>query len=185
MEVTIPGMKRKPARNRVSAEAQLEKLLENYWQRIFVVVLRIVGDQYEAEDLAMETFWRYYSNPPKTHENLGGWLYRVATNLGLNAVRSRQRRQTHEQDAANWTINYLPENNPAIELEQKLERQRVRQILTEMKQRDAQILVLRHTGLTYAEIAETLQLNPNSVGKILARAEADFERRFQQKEQGE
>jgi RNA polymerase sigma-70 factor (ECF subfamily) len=47
-----------------------------------------------------------------------------------------------------------------------------------MKPRSAKILVLRHSGLTYAEIAAAIKISPNSVGKLLSRAEKDFELRY-------
>jgi DNA-directed RNA polymerase specialized sigma24 family protein len=47
-----------------------------------------------------------------------------------------------------------------------------------MPQRKAQILILRHTDHTYAEIAEVLGVAYSSVGTMLARAERDFERRY-------
>ena len=55
------------------------------------------------------------------------------------------------------------------------ERQRVRRVLSQMKSRSAKILVLRHTGLSYAEIAAAIRVSPNSVGKLLSRAEKEFE----------
>jgi DNA-directed RNA polymerase specialized sigma24 family protein len=42
----------------------------------------------------------------------------------------------------------------------------------------ARLLYLRHLGLSYAELAETLGLAPGSIGKLLARAHKEFERRY-------
>jgi RNA polymerase sigma-70 factor (ECF subfamily) len=47
-----------------------------------------------------------------------------------------------------------------------------------MNRRKAQILILRHTGHSYAEIADILNVASGSVGTMLARAEKDFERRY-------
>src|SRR5205814_655390 len=55
---------------------------------------------------------------------------------------------------------------------------RVRQVLGTLKPREAQMLLLRANGLAYKELAETLGIQPGSVGTLLARAEAEFERRF-------
>ena len=55
---------------------------------------------------------------------------------------------------------------------------RVRGVLGTLKPRDAQLLLLRSSGLSYRELAETLGIESSSVGTILARAEAEFERRF-------
>jgi RNA polymerase sigma-70 factor (ECF subfamily) len=47
-----------------------------------------------------------------------------------------------------------------------------------MKPRDAQLLLLRADGMPYRELAPTLEIQPGSVGSILARAEREFERRY-------
>jgi RNA polymerase sigma-70 factor (ECF subfamily) len=57
-------------------------------------------------------------------------------------------------------------------------RVRVREVLGALKPREAQLLLLRASGLAYRELAGTLGIEPTSVGTMLARAEAEFERRF-------
>jgi DNA-directed RNA polymerase specialized sigma24 family protein len=47
-----------------------------------------------------------------------------------------------------------------------------------MAPRQAQLLVLRHTGLAYKDIAAALGVSTNSIGALLARAEREFERRY-------
>jgi DNA-directed RNA polymerase specialized sigma24 family protein len=39
-------------------------------------------------------------------------------------------------------------------------------------------LLLRADGLAYRDLAESLGIHPGSVGTLLARAEAEFERRY-------
>jgi len=57
----------------------------------------------------------------------------------------------------------------------------VREVLAEMDQRQAQLLLLRHSGVSYREIAAALDMAPTSVGTLLARAEREFEKRYRQK----
>jgi RNA polymerase sigma-70 factor (ECF subfamily) len=104
----------------------------------------------------------------------------VATNLGLNALRARRRRRLYEEQAGSLALQEVGSDDPADALERKQERQRVRRVLAQMKPRSAQLLVLRHSGLRYAEIAAALEIAPASVGALLARAEAEFEKRYQQ-----
>jgi transcriptional regulator len=47
-----------------------------------------------------------------------------------------------------------------------------------MSQRQAQLLVLRHSGMSYKELAGTLSVSPTSIGPLLVRAEEEFERRY-------
>ena len=158
-----------------------EDIFNEHWNRINEVLYRIVGERAEAEDLALETFWRLYNRPPK-YDNppqLAGWLYRVATNLGFNALRARKRRSRYEEEAGNLTMISQASPNPAIEVERSEEIQRVRQILSQMKPRNAKLLVLRNSGFSYAELSAILSVSPGSIGTMLIRAEAEFEKRYQ------
>ncbi len=148
------------------------------WTRVYALLMRIVGDVDQAEDLAMETFWKLYRHPPREQINIYGWLCRVATNLGLNALRSRNRRAKYEALVGSSNLENKAENNPHEELEQTELRRQVRSVLGIMKPRSAQLLLLRHSGLSYAELAEVLKIRPSSIGKMLARAEQEFERLY-------
>jgi RNA polymerase sigma-70 factor (ECF subfamily) len=161
-----------------SETPDFEALFQQHWSRLCAVLYRLVGDWAEAEDLALEAFVRLYRRPPAEQRNLGGWLYRVATNMGLNALRSRQRRSQHEQQAGALDIQANYPDDPAAALESEQEREQVRTALRRIKPRSAQLLVLRHSGLSYAEIANALEISPGSVGTLLARAEQEFEKAY-------
>ena len=53
-------------------------------------------------------------------------------------------------------------------------------MLAGMDERQARLLLLRHSGFSYQEIAAALDLNPASVGTLLARAEQTFSEKYQQ-----
>jgi RNA polymerase sigma-70 factor (ECF subfamily) len=161
------------------AEDRLEAAFEEHWSFVCRTLHRLVGDWQEAQDLALEAFWRLHTRPPRDLTNVGGWLYRVATNLGLNAIRARRRRRQHEEEAAALRLQRTDGLNPAAEIERRETQDRVRHVLSRMKPRKAQILMLRYAGHSYAEIADALDVAPGSVGTMLARAEKDFERRYQ------
>ena len=188
MTVTLENLHSKATQANTSM--QFEALFREHWSRVYGVVFRIVGDPDEAEDLALETFMKLYHTMESPagirvfhfgrskNTNLGGWLYRVATNLGLNALRARKRREHYELEAGMDTLQINSPQNPAQKVERAEEHQRVRLILSQMKPRAAKMLILRHTGLSYTEIASAVKVSPNSVGKLLSRAEKDFERRY-------
>ena len=165
-----------------SASAQFDATFLEHWQPICRVLMRLVGDHAEAEDLALETFWQLYRRPPSNDrgQNIAGWLYRVATNLGLNALRARKRRVQYEEQAAQWGTK----KNSADALDRiaaEEEQRRVREVLARMDTRQAQLLLLRHSGMAYKELAATLDVSVNSIGTLLARAEREFEKRYREK----
>ena len=172
-----------PKSNKVTLQASreatdFEALFQEHWNRVCGILFRLVGDWDEAQDLALDTFEQLYRRPPKDDTNLSGWLYRVATNRGLNALRARERRARYEQKAGRLTLEEDQPEDPADVLERKQEQAQVRITLGLMKPRSAQLLILRHSGLSYAEIASAIEVSPNSVGTLLARAEREFEEQY-------
>lgn len=163
-------------------ERSFEAIFHEYYARIYSVAFRLVGDQDQADDLTAQTFIKLWESPPESDSNLAGWLYRVSTRLGYNALRSSRRRLQYESGAESERSNGNSSINPESEIERRYERQKVRKILREMPLRDVQVLILRHSGLAYREIAQALNVSPSSIGSMLARAERKFENLFQKGE---
>jgi RNA polymerase sigma-70 factor (ECF subfamily) len=150
------------------------ELVEQYQHRLITVMQHLIGNAAEAEDLAQEVFLRLYRRPlePGREHNLGAWLYRVATHLGYNALRSRSRRKRHQAAAA---LEAPPGPTDVVdETLRRAEQDVVHAALAALKPQQAQLLVLRHAGLSYAELAEVLEVAPGSIGTLLARAERAF-----------
>jgi RNA polymerase sigma-70 factor (ECF subfamily) len=153
-----------------------EALFLEHWAMIYRLLVRMTGDPAEAEDLALETFFRLYQHPPGNGEgsNLRGWLFRVATNLGLRSIRSYQRRQRYEMAAGKGALEDPAEDRPAAILDNKEANRLARLALGRLSPRQAELLSLRYSGLAYKEIAEAMDLAPSSIGPLLVRAEREF-----------
>jgi RNA polymerase sigma-70 factor (ECF subfamily) len=160
------------------ADEVLETAFDEHWSSVCKTVYTLIGDWDEAQDLALEAFWRLHTRPPRDLTNVGGWLYRVGTNLGLNAIRAHRRRRRYEEEAGALRLQRTDPLSPADEVERRETQERVRHVLSRMKPRKAQLLILRYTDHAYAEIADILGVATGSVGTMLARAEEDFERRY-------
>ena len=159
---------------------EFEALFQEHWARVYRLLRRLVGDPSEAEDLALETFLKLYQNRRKNEEgfNTGGWLYRVATNLGLHSIRSWKRREHYELTAGKFELEASRDASPAAIQAQEEERQLVRRALARMNGRQSQLLILRYSGLSYKELAAALDLAPASIGPLLVRAEREFEKQY-------
>ncbi|MGC1376919.1 MAG: sigma-70 family RNA polymerase sigma factor [Anaerolineales bacterium] len=164
------------------ADQSFDALFVEHWSAVYGTLARLVGDPAEAEDLALETFLRLHQRYPLPEAgfNLGGWLYRVATNLGLRSIRSFKRRERYELAAGKNALETASDNQPAEIQAQEEERQVARAILARMDARQAQLLVMRHSGVSYKEIAAALNLSPTSIGPLLLRAEREFEKRYRE-----
>ncbi len=128
----------------------------------------ITGDRALADDLTQETFGKLYERPfADPLRNPRAWLLTVASNLAYNHLRGETRRRDRETrvDAA----------HPA-DVDDVLD---VRRALAALDPRDGVVLLLRHSGFSYAEIAEAVGLAPASVGTVLARAQRRFREAYE------
>src|SRR5947208_6998040 len=71
-----------------------EELVARYQQRLVGIMHHLVGNLQEAEDLAQEVFLRVYRSRKKYRARckFSTWLFTIANNLALNALRARRRR---------------------------------------------------------------------------------------------
>ncbi len=146
--------------------------------RIVSVLMRLLGDRSHAEELANEAFWRLYRQPElQVDGNIGGWLYRAATNLGLDALRASGRRREYEQAAARLSSDQVS-GGPLHDLLRKERCERVREVLASIKPAQAQLLLLRSCGLSYKELADALQVKMSGIGTMLNRAEEEFRKQY-------
>jgi len=163
--------------------ADFDALFLAHYSGVYRLLYRIVGTREEAEDLAQETFLRLARQrfPADRQHNVRAWLYRVATNLAYNALRGQGRRERRQEAVAHQvTTAGSPALDPAEAAAREDERAVVRRALAVLPERQAQLLLLRHAGLSYRELAEALDVAPGSVGTLLARAEAAFEKVYRE-----
>ena len=157
--------------------AGFEMLFHRHYDRVYGILFRLVGGRAEAEDLAQEVFLRLHDHARGRRgdeENLGAWLYRVAVNLGYNALRDRRRRQQRET-----LLAATPRGDAEAAVLQREERRLVRAALARLSARQAQLLILRQMEFSYAECAAVIGVAPGSVGTLLARAARDFRRAYE------
>jgi RNA polymerase sigma-70 factor (ECF subfamily) len=162
------------------ADVWFDVLFREHYPRVVTMLARLTGDRGQAEEIAADVFCKVSQRGAAAldRNDPAPWIYRVATNAGLDALRSNSRRRKREETAgAESARTRRPDD--ALDAVLREERcARVREVLAGLRPRDAQMLLLRAEGLAYRELAEALDLNPGSVGTLLARAEAEFERRY-------
>jgi RNA polymerase sigma-70 factor (ECF subfamily) len=159
-------------------EADFRAVFLQHYARIVDILVRLLGDRSRAEDVANDAFWRLYCQPAlQTAGNVGGWLYRTATNLGIDALRMSGRRRQHEE-AAGRQVQEQTSDGPLDNLLREEKCRRVRQVLSLIKPAQAQLLILRSSGLSYKEVAEALDVKMSGIGTMLNRAEEEFRDRY-------
>jgi RNA polymerase sigma-70 factor, ECF subfamily len=167
----------------LTASQQFDDLFLSHYTLIVRLLARMLGDYARAEDLTNEAFLKLYRRPAlhSSHGNLGGWLYRTAMNLGIDALRAASRRDRYETAAARANTKSQTGEDGLHQLLRAEKQQRVRAVLAILKPVHAQALVLRVCGYSYKELADSLAIEPGSVGTLLLRAEAEFEKRYMER----
>ena len=143
------------------------------YRRIVAVAGRVLGSRDEAEDVAQEVFLAFGRSSVPADE-AGGWLTVAAAHTALNHLRSGRRRASREESVAVADAVVRSGVSPDVAdiVVSDEERSRVRAALAELPQKQAAALVLRHSGLSYAEVAAALSMSPGSVGTTVRRAES-------------
>jgi len=153
-----------------SEQDSFERLFKAQYARVAGIANRVLVDPQEAEDVAQEVFMDFHRLHSASSTYAAPWLYRAAAHTALNRVRGRKRRERRELAQA------MDENastvDPQREAEVNEDRLRVRRALAKLPHKPATVLVLRASGLSYSEIAESIGAGTGQIGTLLRRAEA-------------
>jgi RNA polymerase sigma-70 factor (ECF subfamily) len=108
-------VKTAPCKDSPAPDAALARLFDAQRRSLWALAYRLTGSAEDAEDVVQEAFVRLLSDPPDApFDELGRWLARVVTNLGLDSLRRRRRRPY----VGPWLPSPLPtsETDPLEEL---------------------------------------------------------------------
>ncbi len=158
------------------------ELYECYKAKVYSLAIYLTGDAEMAKDLTQEIFLKVFRDlcAFRFESSFSSWLYRLATNMCLNALRSRRTRREVGIEEAIGT--------PAeIDADSRLEQQQVnrsiqravRKAILSLKPPLRAVVVLRYIeNLSYGEIAEVLQRSEGTVASRLSRAHRLLERKL-------
>lgn len=150
-----------------------DMIVQEYQVRIARYIVRLVNDEELALDLTQDTFVNAFRNIHNLRSDLAlsSWLYRIATNLAVQA-RWRNRR-IHWQPLADlentsWAAVEAPDS-------MVMDRELVHQALSKLPRERAACLLLHvKEGFSYEEVAAIMGSTPEAVRKRIARAKEQF-----------
>jgi RNA polymerase sigma factor (sigma-70 family) len=148
-----------------------EQLFLQEYPKVVAIAYRVLADRPAAEDVAQEVFLKFHRSFSPNSERASGWLHSAAVHSALNVIRGQRRRAQRETAHALDAVQ-TPVATPELMVEEAEERREVRRALSRLPQRTAALLMLRHSGLSYAEVATALGIKVGNVGTLLRRAEA-------------
>jgi len=168
-------------RVREGDDAGYNFLIEKYRKPIINFMFRMVHNQAVAEELAQEVFLRVYRSRQtyRAEAKFTTWLYRIATNLGVNHARDTKYERAaqtiylDQPDAETGTTPDVADARPGAE-EELVKEERMKAIRRHVmalpeRQRTA-VLMHKYQGLDYKEIGAVLRLSESATKSLLFRA---------------
>lgn len=169
------------------SHAHFEQLFARYHLPLLDYLYGMTRDREWAADLAQETFLRAFAASPQATDITypQAWLYRIATNLALSALRRRKRfgwlalsavEPAPGSSSDDWRIPAEATSLHTDDIAATVaERDAVWQVLAELPPRWRAVLLLQTTaGFGAGEIAAQLNLSEANVRKLLFRAKERF-----------
>lgn len=153
-------------------EADLERIFRENHGRVLRAAYRITGNSQDAEDVLQTVFLRLVRREGGSplSDSLGNYLHRAAVNAALDVMRSRKAARATPLDDVSPVLATAPAEGPA-ELQGGAElKQRIREALSRMSAKAAEIFALRYfEGYGNHEIAKMLGTSRSTVNVILHR----------------
>lgn len=150
-----------------------QKLLERYWPRLVAFSAEIVGGRDEANDVVQEAFIRVWVNRDQWSPigTVRAYLYRIARNLSLNAVRDRRTRDQYSEQGGISLLGRHHAQGPEEHFRGRRVREEVEQAVNALPERRREVFILsRYHLLSHREIAETLDISPQTVANQMSAA---------------
>jgi len=158
-------------RSRSGDREAFGRLVERYQNSVYRVVRGVLADPAECEDVAQEVFLKAYGSLAKFRGDAGffTWLYRIAVN---EALRHRHRRAFSNADAM---ADVVAPPAPEMPEEDAPTLRTLERLLRKLSDEFRSIVVLRDIeGLSYREIADTLEIPIGTVESRLFRARQEL-----------
>jgi RNA polymerase sigma factor (sigma-70 family) len=154
---------------RGAVRTDLDEVFRGNYRLVVGVAARVLGSRDQAEDVAQDVFLSFgrSSVPPAQAR---GWLCVAAAHTALNLLRSGRRRVSREERVAAVDDEVVADVAEAVVTLE--ERVHMRAALARLPRKQAVAVVLRHSGLSYADVAAALDMAPGSVGTTVRRAES-------------
>jgi RNA polymerase sigma-70 factor (ECF subfamily) len=178
-------------RVRADEPGAFEEMVETFQHRLVAVMHHVVGSAEEAEDLAQEVFLRVYRSRKKyrPRSKFSTWLFTIANNLALNALRSRQRKPAVPLDTRDsGPLGPRPAEQlvrdkgaaPSGALRTRELVDVIQRALEKLNERQRMAVILnKFEDMNYADIAEVMGLTTQAVKSLLSRARSNLRQELQ------
>ncbi|MGA2253211.1 MAG: sigma-70 family RNA polymerase sigma factor [Thermoguttaceae bacterium] len=168
---------------REGSATAFEELVVRYQARLVRILGHLVGRRELAEDLAQEVFLRVYRSRQQyvPGAKFATWLFTIANNVASNALRDRSRRpEVTLAGSESGALGVRPLDQlvqatsgamPTRQIDKAELRDVVRMAMESLSQRQRlAVLLNKFEGMSYTDIANTMELSPQAIKSLLSRA---------------
>ncbi|MDD4889489.1 MAG: sigma-70 family RNA polymerase sigma factor [Phycisphaerae bacterium] len=165
-------------------EDAFAQLIRRNQHKVFSVIYRFLGDRTESEDLVQEVFLRVYRTAGRYEPTakFSTWLYRIATNISLNAIRNRSRfrpvsLEVRQDDSEDFHREIPDDTAPPPDTamhDEELARVVMAAIDALPDQQKSAIILNKYEGLSYEDVATILSCSVMAVKSLLSRARSNL-----------
>lgn len=120
-----------------------EYFLGRYGQQVFVLVDRIVSCQEDAEELTQDVFLKAFQQLSsfKAESSFSTWIYRIATNIAISAVRKKRNDVLRLDDSVFANLSYT-QVDEALEDESEEQMERLQQAINQLEADERALITL-------------------------------------------
>lgn len=166
------------------AEA-FRQIVSRNQDKVYGIVFRIIGNHYQSEDLTQEVFLRVFRTAGryKPIAKFTTWLYRISTNVALNAIRARKKvrvlsLELYDGDDGSTRRRDIHDTNasaPSARLDAGELKAKIAAAIDALPGKQKASFVLnKYEHLNYQEIAEILECSTMAVKSLLSRARCNL-----------
>ena len=151
----------------------LETLISNYSNKVYNILLRILGNEEDAKDVSQEVFIKVYKKITTFNgqSQFSTWLYRVAVNSARDLIKKRKVNMKHEDKNVDETKIARLDSDPSLIYESKEKSYMVLKGINLLNNEQREIIVLRDIqGFSYDEISVILGISIGTVKSRLNRS---------------
>jgi len=164
-----------------------EVLLRRYRAPLVSFFVRMVRDRALAEDLAQEVFLRVYQarHRYQPEAKFTTWIYRIATNLGLNAIRDRKptvaASDYQDSDTESETAKIADSRLTVEQQMMHADRERmIREAVEALPEKQCAAVILhKYQDVDYRQISKVLGMSESAVKSLLFRAYESLRQRLE------
>lgn len=172
-------------------ESAFEKLVQRNQSNVHAVIYRFLGDQSDVEDLSQEVFLRVYRTAHRyvPTAKFTTWLYRIAANLSLNAIRSRSKvkiAQLEIPDDSSAAGGFYREvedtagDRPSDDMDAAELHEQILMAVHRLPENQRIAIILnKFEQMSYDDIAEVLGVSMMAVKSLLSRARSNLRQSLQ------